>query len=197
MRKVIFSIVIILLSLNFLYADSDGYFNTSKGILVYEQWLSDPDHIYIVTFGTNSRINDPIAFKLPTSITQNVWSIDFDENILKVILVDGEFVFIEINLAEDKEPEIIKTYRTDFKDYTLGTSFRGNLGLWSHSKVFELESEDEEHSYELITEKQEIDGKKPGVVFWKHSSWVAQKDINGGIIQKLQLFEDIFEEYID
>ena len=111
MRKVIFSIGIILFSLNFVYADSDGYFNTSKGILVYEQWLSDPDHIYIVTFGTNSKINEPIAFKLPTRINQNVWSIDFHENILKVILIDGEFVVIEINLAGDKKPEIIKTYR--------------------------------------------------------------------------------------
>ncbi len=197
MRQVTLSMVIILLSWHFLFADSDGYFNTGKGILVYEQWLSDPDHVYIVTFGGNGKINDPVAFRLPTSIKRNVWGMEVHENILTVILVEEVFLFVEVDLSDDQKQRLIKTYRAEFKDYTQGKSFTGNLGLWSHSAVFDLPSEDEEHTYELITEKQETESNIPGVILWKHSSWVVQKDAEGTITQKLPIFEDIFEEYID
>jgi hypothetical protein len=197
-------------------ADSDGYFWTGTGLIVYEMWLEDDMHIYILPFGQNNDFSEIIKFQLPIKIKSNIYSIEIEENIIKLVLRDatygqnerGEFglikddlIFITIGISKTNEPNLIEVNRiANSKDIKV-VPYKGNLGLWSRNGNTKLKSIDKLHSYELIFNVDELSREKvseySGIINHEHTTTIVKKDKKGKVLNQKVLFSGVFQETID
>ena len=216
MRKILYVFIILLIFNSAVYADSDGYYSTGNGVIVYEEWMKYPNKVFLIFFGNDLGISDPVEITLPKQKTMNVNSLQAKENEVTIILRDlkmkrndaGKFIKEKDNLEtyiydiqNKKSPTLVKQSIKPYDNKNNPPRPEGNLGLWSNKGVIPLNSNDNSHSYQMVIERK-IAGREKispssGIINHEHITKIIQKDTSGKNTMEKVIFKGVFQETID
>jgi len=215
-NKTLLIIILFVLSASPVIADSDGYYTTGSGVVVYEEWLKYPDRIFVIFFGNDIGISDPAEIILPRKIEMNVQSLQVKEDTITVVLRDivrkrkqgSVFEISNDNLESyvydiknHKSPKLIHQFVKPYERMNAPPPLKENLGAWSRKGIISLSSNDKEHSYQMVLDVQQMDKNKiseeSGIIYWEHTTNIIQKNRSGMVTLKKEIFRGIFEESID
>ena len=178
------------------HADSDGYFCTAKGYVAVEfRSFSTPglsaEHVLkIVRFGKGQGIHWAGEISLP----------DFQPHQMrcqgKQVEIAGSgkaYVKFTIDVSQPGKLRLLQAGGNP----AVGGDGREppNLGLWSWPGTFALQSDDPNHTYQIVCTHSEKPVK--GGIEHFHRSEIVQKDGSGTITGKLLIFEGSMLETVD
>ena len=177
-------------------ADSDGYFCNAKGYIAYQFngiSVSTPGHtLHIIYLGGENGINPPIEFKLD----------DFQPHGMKcgedtIEILGWDKIYI-IEHSKGRVPALSKTVNTPKGKHVEGFT-SGNLGYWSHEKQILLSSNDPQHLYELLIQKNSQSEIKNGygIIHHRTKTEIVQKNLDNYIVKRFHVFQGTFQETID
>ena len=212
--KILISILILLLSTNCLYSDSDGYFCTTENIIAYEFHFDHPDKLFLQFFGNNTIEEKTYTIVLPRKMTMNLYSMTFVNDTLNIVLRDiknttnenkkktrTDSLFFYKYLINDKnDVKLCSNEAKIFENMEISRP-KNNLGLWSRNGIKSLESTDSEFTYILkfdskVVEKKKI-SKTTGYINHEHTTKLIMKNKKGEEVQNKEIFKGIFTETID
>jgi hypothetical protein len=178
-------------------ADSDGYFCAAKGYVAVEfRSFSTPglsaEHVLkVVRFGADRGIRWAGEISLP----------DFQPHQMRCQASQAEIAgwdkgYVKFTI-EVSQPGMLRLLQGGTN--TEGSGSDGpeppNLGLWSRPGIFPLNSEDPQHTYQIVCTVSDKPVKE-GIEHF-HQSEIVQKDGSGNVTERLLIFEGTEVETID
>jgi hypothetical protein len=179
------------------HADSDGYFCTRKGYVAMEfRSFSTPglsaEHVLkVVRFGAEHGIRWAGEIALPDFQPHQMRCLP---ERVEVAGWDKGYVKFTVDVSQPGKLRLLQGGANPQGGGSDGPALP-NLGLWCGHGIVTLDSDDTQHTYQIVC----TDSQKPvkGGIEHHHKSEIVQKDESGKVTEKLLIFEGTMLETVD